>query len=392
MTLEESWSSCLVVVAGYEDVAPAVAGAVQQAQAEIQLSPALADFIELRFAALGPRPSEGAAAAAVHRVRDELLRPARDAPESFFGLMVVDDRPDDVESLAVACLGTFDEIGLVVRVRGLAVARLPDGVVPAVDLRVLRSAHRLADAIHEFCDEVLNEYGAGNAAGLSGDDLRRLREAGTSESLAELSVRAGPPRTAPPPPAPARRSLLPRRRSEPPEPAAPDGVTSALVLIAVVDESLQARAFRRTRALILSLDQRLGDDPASFSTAVLGLQRTRVPALRPAGEMRRRDLRRPEDAGDLAVRLAEVDIALSRFDMARPIVVFIADEPPVADGISQRLHHELAERAELVWLLLSDSVELLARALADRSTVLIDHPDVVGELVDRIRPAAVAAG
>src|SRR4051795_5988681 len=86
---EATWASCLLLVVAYDDVAPAVSGAVGEAERRLLLDPALGDFIELRFAALGPRsPRDDERDTVDMRVVGELTRPTREAPENYFGLVV----------------------------------------------------------------------------------------------------------------------------------------------------------------------------------------------------------------------------------------------------------------------------------------------------------------
>ena len=73
---ETDSEECLFIIGSYSDVAPTVGSAAAEAAARIMMSPALGDFIELRFVDIGPRPEQaGKPTAAVSRARSS-RRPA----------------------------------------------------------------------------------------------------------------------------------------------------------------------------------------------------------------------------------------------------------------------------------------------------------------------------
>ena len=60
---------CLLVVAGYDDISPALRALTEEAVSRINVSPELADFFDGRFVGLGPRPArDGDRSAAVARL------------------------------------------------------------------------------------------------------------------------------------------------------------------------------------------------------------------------------------------------------------------------------------------------------------------------------------
>src|SRR5207249_4155791 len=82
---------CLCVVASFLGAARAIEEVTQAAAKRVMMSPVLSDFVEFRFADLGPQPGPGDdRSAAVRRATNALLNPRGIAGRNYFALVVVD--------------------------------------------------------------------------------------------------------------------------------------------------------------------------------------------------------------------------------------------------------------------------------------------------------------
>jgi hypothetical protein len=190
-----SWSSCLLVVSAYEPVAAAVSEAVQLAGASMLQAPALADFVELRFVALGPRPTDDdELAAAAAAVADAVLRPTRGAPENYLEAVIVDDRSGDVAELREACAAAFERRAVDAGAHGIAV----EATRPAHDgVRSIgagaRVAERLADELEVLCGWLMEQHGISSLRRpIPSEELERWRDASDPQTLAERSAASAP--------------------------------------------------------------------------------------------------------------------------------------------------------------------------------------------------------
>jgi hypothetical protein len=399
---EPSWAAGLVVVTAYDDVAPAVAAAVRHAQQHLAATPALAEFVELRFVAVGPRregqvPGEDGTA----RVITALANPDEVAPENHFGLVVADERDDDVYALLEACGTALASIALAVRLGGFAVRQTAGLLPPGVTL--LDSARELGGGIQRFCEALVHDVAAGRSRGVPPAALLavRGREQAPEPTLAELAELA--------PPLKAERLALAQSHvvpSAPPVPsAAPtpaaaamqSGIVATTFIVLVGDRRPeQRRAWSRGRALLLGLDALLGElsnaTELAFMVGIPGARRGGA-ALRPAGELRRRHVARPPEVGDFGLQLSELTTALTHAMtdharrgrlITRPSIVLITLEAPPADAVSLKAFDGLRTRAKITWLLLGNSAALLSPSYSKRTTVVLDHPGAVEEVFEQL--------
>ncbi len=413
---EAHWASCLVVVVAYDDVAPAVSASVSQAMERLRLSPALDDFIELRFVAGGPRPgAEEEPDSLGGTILHEVARPTRGAPENYFGLVAVDDRPESVAGLLELCGGTLSEHELDVLSKGFAV-KMPDrdAAQPPAPITILGSRphleDRLAVGIRDFCEDLMRRYADGAVKGITPAALGTIlapevisepaadetftalsaasTPSGTSSSDADLSVTnahadARGPRQG------ALAKPEPGAEARPGSPATP-------VFIAVVGmHSGGRRDWRRVRSIVRGLDKHLAEPDAhgGFFVGVVPARPSARPALQPAGVLHRRDLPRADDFSDFAQHLTSLkkalelgytDLTRRGRQTAKPKVVFLSLEAPVGDAISSELYREVNGQTSIVWLLIGEADFLLPPVFAEGAIVIRDYPGALHELLESV--------
>jgi hypothetical protein len=199
---EQDSVGCLLVVAGYDDISPALRAVTEEAVSRINVSPELGDFFEVRFVGLGPRPArDGDRSAAVARLAAALTRPTGPAARHYFALLAADRSAAVVAQLLGEC-GAHPVVGrLPIRYRGLASVedRLPAPQEPSqrdetgegrfADILVAATgAWRRPGLVHEaqrFARELLPDFASGTEAGLTVAQLGQLQpDAG--DDLGEL--------------------------------------------------------------------------------------------------------------------------------------------------------------------------------------------------------------
>ena len=95
---------CLCVVVSFVSAARTIVEVTAEAAKRTMMSPVLSDFIELRFADLGPQPGQaGDRSAAVRRVTDALLTPQGIAGRNYFAVVVVDRSAAVAEQMLSDC-------------------------------------------------------------------------------------------------------------------------------------------------------------------------------------------------------------------------------------------------------------------------------------------------
>ena len=246
---------CLLVVAGYADIAPVLKAVTAETAARIITSPELGDFFELRFADLGgrPEPRSGHAEAAA-RIADELTQPRGTAGRNFFALVIADQSAAVAAGLLAACAAHPIVARLPIRCRGLASIddREPehaDDREPehgaSLDAEVVIplgggwDQPGLVRELRRYAEDVHEDFAVGNQPGVTLDQLGRLRSGAAEDPLegpagdgpavgnpAAGDPAAGDPAAGNPDPGP-RSALLPdalaprpEDREPPTEPAA----------------------------------------------------------------------------------------------------------------------------------------------------------------------------
>lgn len=96
-------AGCLFIAGCYADLAHTLSPLVAEAASRIMRSPSLSDFIELRFADIGPRPKRAEQGAAVERIAHEFARPCAGAGRNYFALLIADRSAAAVEQVLADC-------------------------------------------------------------------------------------------------------------------------------------------------------------------------------------------------------------------------------------------------------------------------------------------------
>jgi hypothetical protein len=180
---------CLLVVAGYADIAPMLRTVTAEVAARVNTSPELGDFFELRFADLGrrPEPPSGPTETAV-RIADELTQPRGTAGRNFFALVIADRSAAATADLLAACDAHPILARMPVRCRGLASIddREPRrGASPGVEIVIpLGGGWDPAGLVRElrhYAAELHESFATGNQPGLPLDQLARFRSGAYEE-------------------------------------------------------------------------------------------------------------------------------------------------------------------------------------------------------------------
>jgi hypothetical protein len=173
---------CRFVVASYEAAAPLVYAATADAARRIMMTPALGDFMELRFIDMGPRPrpSESRAAAA-QRILEELLAYGDESGRNYFAIAVADRSAAEVELVLTECVNAPFLNTLPLWSHGIASLddrRSANEVVSGASIAIAASgAWSHADLVDELrcrANDLLRHFAAGQQ-GLSRGELDSLR-------------------------------------------------------------------------------------------------------------------------------------------------------------------------------------------------------------------------
>jgi hypothetical protein len=188
---------CLCIVASYSDLASAVGPLAEEAAKRIMMSPALGDFIELRFRDIGSRPGHLGehADAAVAVLAGELMQPISSAGQNYFALVIADTSAATAELLLRSCAADPVVADLPIRFRGIASSddrQLAPESDQSVEIVVSPigswSRDAFIDELRSYGEELLRYFAAGHQPGLSPDELGLLR----SMKKQRLSQQPGP--------------------------------------------------------------------------------------------------------------------------------------------------------------------------------------------------------
>jgi hypothetical protein len=186
---------CLLVVAGYADVAQAVEPVAVEAASRILMSPTLGDFVELRFVDIGPRPQQpGQNNAAVALIADELTRPGNGAAQNYFALEVVDRSAAAVEQVLGDCRLNPVVAALPLRCRGVATrddrqpgAKPAGGMSTSPDVRISQSGRwtrdQLVGELRLYAEDLLNDFATSHEPGLTYDQLALIRTSNEEDQI-----------------------------------------------------------------------------------------------------------------------------------------------------------------------------------------------------------------
>ena len=179
---------CLCVVTSFVSAAGTIDEVTAEAAKRVMMSPVLSDFIEFRFADLGPQPGHGGdRSAAIRRVTDALLNPQSIAGRNYFALVVVDRSAAVVEQVLSDCAASpfLDKL----RMRSVGIANSDDrpgrGLVresrssPEIVTSprgVWSRKEDLVDVLRRFAGELQRDFSARHKPGLSVEELGELRD------------------------------------------------------------------------------------------------------------------------------------------------------------------------------------------------------------------------
>ena len=175
-------------------------------------------------------------------------------------------------------------------------------------------------------------------------------------------------------------------------------LTAAVFMVLTGADGPDGRTgWNRGRALLVEVDQELAAaSQARFMTrTLLSAEDADKGTLRQAGELSRRDMKRPVSYADFAQLLTELRTVVKRdsdvlvrsgADMAPPGVVFFAVEPPLADAITAEAYQELAREASVMWVQPAGAARPLSPVFTTAAARIIpDHPMAASEVVDMLR-------
>jgi hypothetical protein len=162
----------------------------------------------------------------------------------------------------------------------------------------------------------------------------------------------------------------------------------------------------RSRAAMLDTDRGLAAAPgiAGQVRVLRGSADALEGDLRAAGQLTRRDVRRPVSDVDLAAVLEGAGKRLRRDralaeaaapDAVRAAVVIFAPDPPLSDAVAARVFADLAREAVLLWAVPADLAGLVDPDLAGAAgaSVLTDFATLADDIIARLTggPGAAAA-
>ena len=147
------------------------------------MSPALGDFLQLRYVDLGPRPGQaGDRSRAVRRIVADLMAVQETAGRSHFALIVIAKSAMTIEGLLGSCAAEPFLAGLRMRFAGIASSDDREQGNGFVDITSSpagswRNERELVDALRQRCEELPRYFAARGEPGLTRAELAALRHA-----------------------------------------------------------------------------------------------------------------------------------------------------------------------------------------------------------------------
>lgn len=172
---------CICLVAGYAKQEGLIARVTAQAERRVMMSPALGDFLQLRYVDLGPKPGQaGDRSRPVRRIVTDLMALRETAGRSHFALIIIAKLATDIEALLGSCAADPFLAGLRMRFSGIASSddRKP-GVgfadIASSSVGSWRNEGELVDALRQRCEELPRYFAVGGEPGLTRAELAALR-------------------------------------------------------------------------------------------------------------------------------------------------------------------------------------------------------------------------
>ena len=178
---DDDTEGCLCLVAGYARKDGLIARVTAEAERHVMLSPALGDFLQLRYVDLGPRPDPADdRSRPVRRIVADLMTAQETAGRSHFALIVIAKSATTIEELLGSCAAEPFLTRLRMRVAGIAstddrqhgncsadITSSPEGT--------WRDEKNLIDALRQRCEELPRYFAARGEPGLTRARLAALR-------------------------------------------------------------------------------------------------------------------------------------------------------------------------------------------------------------------------
>lgn len=179
--VDDDTEGCLCLVVGYAKRDGLIARVTSEAGRRIMMSPALGDFLQLRYVDLGLRPGQaGDRSRLVRRIVADLMAAQETAGRSHFALVVIAKSAVAIEELLGSCAADPFLVGLRTRFAGVASFddRTPgNGVMDIMTSPAgsWRNETELIDALRQRCEELPRYFAARGEPGLTRAELAALR-------------------------------------------------------------------------------------------------------------------------------------------------------------------------------------------------------------------------
>jgi len=181
--VDDDTEGCLCLVAGYAKKDGLIASVTAEAERRVMMSPALGDFLQLRYVDLGPQPDwADDRSRTVRRIVADLMAVRETTGRSHFALVVIARSAMTVEGLLASCAAEPFLAGLRIRLAGIAgtddrerengfadITSAPEGT--------WRNERELVDALRQRCEELPRYFAARGEPGLTRAELAALRRA-----------------------------------------------------------------------------------------------------------------------------------------------------------------------------------------------------------------------
>jgi hypothetical protein len=181
--VDEDTEGCLCLVAGFAKKDGLIAGVTAEAKRRVMMSPALGDFLQLRYVDLGPQPGQaGDRSRPVRRIVADLMGVQETAGRNHFALIVIAKSAMTIEGLLGSCAAEPFLAGLRTRFAGIASfddRELGSGFadITSSPAGSWRNERELIDALRQRCEELPRYFAARGEPGLTRAELATLRHA-----------------------------------------------------------------------------------------------------------------------------------------------------------------------------------------------------------------------
>lgn len=181
--VDDDTESCLCLVVGYAKKDGLIARVTAEAERRVMMSPALGDFLQLRYVDLGLRPGQaGDRSRLVRRIVADLMAAQETAGRSHFALVVIAKSAMTVEELLGSCAAEPFLVGLRMRFAGVASSDDRNQGNDVMDITSSpagswRNERELVDALRQRCEELPRYFAARGEPGLTRAELAALRRA-----------------------------------------------------------------------------------------------------------------------------------------------------------------------------------------------------------------------